>query len=580
MQHIVRYAFMLLLLALGLSSPALAQRKVALVIGNSAYKSVPVLRTPVNDVVLVARTLRDAGFDVVDTAFDLDERGLRQALRRFEERAADADVGVVFYSGLGMEMYGQNYVVPVDARLASDLDVKDETVPLGRLVAALDRVKRLKLVILDASLDNPFIATMQRTAGSRPVARGLAAVDPGSSGTLIALSAKPGTTVVDGIALTSGFSTVLAKHLTKPGVDIRQALASVREDVLAATGQKQEPVVFGSLAAPAITLGPATAPAVVAAAPVTAPAVAAAPVTPVAGAPAPATPAPPATRPTAAVAPAAAAPAAPAPTAPAPAAPTVVSAAPVAQPAAVPAPASTPAPALVVPSAPAATVASHGPTETAPSPGPAATEVASAPGEAVSAGEPVATGAVAAPAMTPLPIPRPDKDGDQVASLRQPAEATAAPIQAPAAPAGPTKGELIRSVQLELQRLGCAPGKADGTWNATTKTALTRFNTFAKAKLDTKDVSQDVLDALKGQEGRICPLTCGAGRRPVNGQCVVVDCGPGKQLSRGVCVAKPQPTAAAKPAPADSASPFSPLRLLPNSGAIGGTSPGDDDPET
>ena len=565
MQLIVRYAFMLLVLALGLASPALAQRKVALVIGNSAYKSVPVLRTPVNDVVLVARTLRDAGFDVVDTVFDLDERGLRQALRRFEERAAGSDIGVVFYSGLGMETYGQNYILPVDARLASDLDVKDEAVPLSRVAAALDRVKGLKLVILDASLDNPFIASMQRTAGSRPSARGLAAIEPGSAGTLIALSAKPGTTAVDGIALTSAFSTVLARNLTKPGVDVRQALATVREEVLAATAQKQEPVVFGSLAGPALTLGPATAPVVASAAP--APSAATAVAAPPAAAAAQATPAQP-------VASAAR------PTAPPPAAPVVAPAAPAAPAVPVAVVPVTPAapPASVAP--PPAPVPAPAPTAVStpdPTPAPAPTSSTAAVTEAppassdTSATEPVETGAVALPAIAPLPIPRPDKDDDQVAALRQPAETSQAPA-APAVPTAAARGDLIRSVQLELQRVGCAPGKADGTWNATTKTALTRFNGFAKTKLDTKDVSQDVLDTLRGQEGRVCPLTCGAGRRPVNGQCVIVDCGPGKQLSRGYCVAKP-------PAPAAAARPPGPLLLQPNSAAIGGAPPAENDPD-
>ena len=109
---------------LSLMSPAMAERKVALLIGNSAYKAVQPLRNPSNDVALMAKTLRDAGFDVVDTALDLDERSLRQALRRLEDKAADADVGVVFYSGHGIELNGQNYLIPVDARLASDGDVK------------------------------------------------------------------------------------------------------------------------------------------------------------------------------------------------------------------------------------------------------------------------------------------------------------------------------------------------------------------------------------------------------------------------------------------------------------------------
>ena len=88
------------------------------------------------------------------------------ALRRFEDKSSEADVGVLYYSGHGIEVNGQNYVLPIDAKLASDGDIEDEAVPLDRVMKSVEGVKRLKLVILDASRDNPFIASMRRSSGT------------------------------------------------------------------------------------------------------------------------------------------------------------------------------------------------------------------------------------------------------------------------------------------------------------------------------------------------------------------------------------------------------------------------------
>jgi uncharacterized caspase-like protein len=136
--------------------PAWAAKRVALVLGNSAYQNVARLPNPVNDGASIAATLKDAGFDVVDSRHDLLAAETRRALRDFADRARDADIAVVYYAGHGIEVDGTNYLIPVDARLERDTDVYDEAFSLDRVLLAIEPAKRLRLVILDACRDNPF----------------------------------------------------------------------------------------------------------------------------------------------------------------------------------------------------------------------------------------------------------------------------------------------------------------------------------------------------------------------------------------------------------------------------------------
>ena len=138
------------------SGPAFAEKRVALVLGNSAYQNVAPLANPVNDSARIASTLKDAGFDVVDSRHDLPAAETRRALRDFADRARDADIAVVYYAGHGIEVDGGNYLIPVDARLERDTDVYDEGLSLDRILIAIEPAKKLRLVILDACRDNPF----------------------------------------------------------------------------------------------------------------------------------------------------------------------------------------------------------------------------------------------------------------------------------------------------------------------------------------------------------------------------------------------------------------------------------------
>ena len=239
-----------------------ADKRVALVIGNSAYKNVNRLKNPANDAAAIVAVFKAAGFDSVDLRQDLNVVDMRRALREFGNKTRDADVAVIYYAGHGIELDGTNYLIPVDATLETDTDVLDETFPLDRVLFAIEPAKQLRLVILDACRDNPFAKTMKRTIGSRAIGRGLAKVEPSSPNTMIAFAAKAGSTASDGDGKNSPFALALVDHLTKPGLDLRKAFGFVRDDVLKATSNTQEPFVYGSLGGNDVTLVPAaTAPA-------------------------------------------------------------------------------------------------------------------------------------------------------------------------------------------------------------------------------------------------------------------------------------------------------------------------------
>lgn len=242
-------------------SPAAAEKRVALVIGESGYLHANALQNPKNDAEAIGGVLRGAGFDEVRVETDLGVSSLRRALREFAERAADADIAVVFYAGHGVEVEGKNYLVPVDASLASDYDVEDETIALERVLQALDPVKRLKLAILDACRENPFAARMRRTTASRSLGRGLAPPPERQGGaTLVAYAARAGSVASDGTGRNSPFASALLHHLATPGLDVRLALGKVRDEVLAVTNGRQEPFLYGSLGGDNLALASAGAP--------------------------------------------------------------------------------------------------------------------------------------------------------------------------------------------------------------------------------------------------------------------------------------------------------------------------------
>ena len=146
--------------------PALAEQRVALVIGNSSYKQAQALPNPVNDATAIAALLESAGFQVV-LRRDVSINDMRRALREFSDATRNADVAVVYFGGHGIEIDGENYLIPIDAVLERDIDVDDENVSLDRILRVVEPAKRLRLVILDACRENPFSRTMKRTMAKR-----------------------------------------------------------------------------------------------------------------------------------------------------------------------------------------------------------------------------------------------------------------------------------------------------------------------------------------------------------------------------------------------------------------------------
>ena len=154
-------------------------RRVALVIGNSEYRGVPALPNPKRDAATVADALRRTGFQSVTLANDLTREQLIDRLKKFAVESDGADWSLVYFAGHGIEVGGQNYVIPVDAKLAADRDVQFEAVQLEQVMAATEGAKKLRLLLLDACRENPYANQMKRMVASRSIERGLAQVELG-----------------------------------------------------------------------------------------------------------------------------------------------------------------------------------------------------------------------------------------------------------------------------------------------------------------------------------------------------------------------------------------------------------------
>ena len=231
-----------------LNVAAQAAERVALVIGNHEYKHVRDLVNPKKDAADIGAALARLGFAVTPLE-NAGYQDLRQGLQRFEEAAARSKIAVVFYAGHGIEVDKHNYLVPVEARLATDRAVKYEAIPLDVVMAAVEGASTLGLVILDACRDNPFLAMMQSTGLKRSVDRGLAREEPRGTETsmMVAYSAKEGTTAADGApGGNSPYAEALLKHLETPGLHVGDLFIAVRQEMLAKPGS-QRPVEYGSL---------------------------------------------------------------------------------------------------------------------------------------------------------------------------------------------------------------------------------------------------------------------------------------------------------------------------------------------
>lgn len=228
------------------SSDAFAERRVALVIGNSFYQTVTALSNATNDASLVASAIRKTGINDVTIALNQSRSDLSRTLRDFAEKADEADWAIVYYAGHGIEIEGKNYLIPTDAALKRDRDVPFEAIGLDEVLRTVENTKAISVVFLDACRNNPFEASMKTKGVKRSVSRGLSRVEP-TGAVAVVYAAKEGTVAADGDSLNSPFATAVADHIVTPGVEINMTFRRIRQQVLEATGREQEPFVYGSL---------------------------------------------------------------------------------------------------------------------------------------------------------------------------------------------------------------------------------------------------------------------------------------------------------------------------------------------
>ena len=225
------------------SASANAENRVALVIGNAAYSNAPALTNPANDAKGIAAALKNFGFAVI-LAVDVDKANFEKSLRAFTKELATADTGLLFYAGHGLQVGGQNYLVPVDAALAVERDLDFEAIRLDFILKQmeLDRDGKTNIIFLDACRDNPLARNLARTMGTRSasIAQGLAEVKTGV-GTFIAYSTQPGNVALDGSGTNSPFAAALSQRVLEPGQPLTSIMIKVRNDVLAATRGQQVP---------------------------------------------------------------------------------------------------------------------------------------------------------------------------------------------------------------------------------------------------------------------------------------------------------------------------------------------------
>lgn len=231
------------------SSLASAEKRVALVIGNGAYQHATVLTNPANDAQDIAAALAEVGFDTI-VGLDLDKRAFELKVREFARKLGQADVGLLFYAGHGLQVSGQNYLLPVDAKLESERDLDFEALRLDFVLKQmeLERENKTNIVFLDACRDNPIARTLARTMGTRSasVGQGLAQVQSGI-GTFISYSTQPGNVALDGAGRNSPFAAALVKRVKEPGRNLTAVMIDVRKDVLTQTAGKQVPWDHSSL---------------------------------------------------------------------------------------------------------------------------------------------------------------------------------------------------------------------------------------------------------------------------------------------------------------------------------------------
>jgi len=461
-----------------------AERRIALVIGNSDYSNTSPLRNPRNDANDVAATLKQVGFEV-HLGLDLTQRGFGMMVEKFARELEGADVGLLFYAGHALQINEKNYLVSTDARLENEFLIASEAIELEPIVRLMESKSQTNLIFLDACRNNPLAENLRRNLAalkrSASLGRGLARMEPSARDTLIAFAAAPGQEAADGSDRNSPFTASLLRHIPKPGVEVSVMLKEVAADVRRETRNSQRPQQLSDMSKTFYFANVQSAGAVAQTVEKMAPApdrtldvaywssaqasndcesirayiqrfpdgafidlakLAERRLCPMAR------------RVTAT---------------PEPSAPSAVDA-----------------------SAPRLT-----------------------PGPAISSASPAPTSPEPSPLARPESNPRPDPALPNIAALP---EIAALPPMAPA-----KDGDLARNAQLELIRLGCAKDDAGDSWSASARQAVRKFNRYAKAKLDLDGPSPEMMAALRSYDKRVCPLECGPGTRARGDVCVAVE---------------------------------------------------------
>ena len=483
---LARFAMAVGILAAALlPQTANAERRVALVVGNSGYKHATALRNPGNDATDVAETLKKLGFEVL-LGRDLDQQDFAKTIEQFARVLDDADIGLFFYAGHGLQMNDKNYLVSTNARLENEFLLSSETIELDAIVRLMESKAPTNLVFLDACRNNPLTENLRRSLTalkrSAQLGRGLARMEATGRDTLVAFAAAPGQEANDGGGdRNSPFTAALLRHLPKPGLEVSVMLKEVAADVRRDTRNSQRPQQLSDMTK-AFYFAKAEQ---LAASRTDAPS---------------------------------------------------------------PAPQMTTTPAAPAGDNTALDMAFWNAAQSSNDcdavraylqrfPRGVFVELAKlserrlcTTGRKVSVVESSAAEAassnVAAVTLVP-PAPAPDakvtaNPPAPVAVAALPDTANVAPPSAPIAALMPSPVELTRVIQLELYRLGCGNSEADGKWTVVTREGLRKFSLRTKSKLDTNEPSSAIVAALQKQSGRICPLECGRGTVARGETCVAV----------------------------------------------------------
>lgn len=229
--------------------------RVALVIGMADYEAISPLTNTRNDAEALADTLTEIGFDVTRVV-DASLSELRTIMKDFSFRSETADLALIYFAGHGIEVQGENFLIPIDARPQSNIDVQNQSVSLKEMLAVVEKARVMRIVILDSCRDNPLGGSIDTNAvvqsalqSTDQATRGVGGLAPANPdrGTLVAFAAKDGQVALDGTQGNSPYARALMEKMSKPGLEISLMFRQVRDAVLAETQNLQEPYTYGSL---------------------------------------------------------------------------------------------------------------------------------------------------------------------------------------------------------------------------------------------------------------------------------------------------------------------------------------------